>query len=704
MASNQDWDDAPVEESSYRGTQIVGYDVFFPRGKRPFPPQLAVMSKALLALRRKSSALLESPTGTGKTLALLCSTLAWQRPFRVAATEYQGSLKKYKQGIQLEYETDSFEKSEATVVVAPLKPRRPGKVPQIFFASRTHSQLAQAVAELKRCPEEYLDGLKMTILAGRKHSCTNPMAQRSNNIDEDCRKLHSEKTGGACALEGRAFVTRGALPATWDLEDLVRLGKQTKGCGYYASRGDQQAKAHVVFTPYNYIVDPAVRRAMNIDLKGAVVVFDEAHNIEGVARDAASADLSLSQLDAAVAELRDVAVTLRRASGTRPPPISPSLGADMSLGVGSGVEGTRYGAWSDDDDEVGFPEDDFEGGVSTSNAEKSKIDGNAANQDKDDDQQALASAAFAAETLAATVAAVVSWARAEGASSSTAGNGPSSVPSFSAFEEENNVFSGEDAIACLNAAALATPGAVALIGAMVSEEKSSTSTSSCGNGTLPPSTLGFQDGAMTLSGLLAQVLAASEGSFDVLAYCHASGRIGGAPGCDSGDDCDEGSIGDRATRKPTRSPYSRRVSDAGLGGGMGSVAQLSGPCRLALSALTRVLGFMVEEGLVNLPHYRVVVRRERAGSGGQGNAGFRAGAAEFETKVCFWCLSGSVAFRSLRQEAHALLLTSGTLSPLDSFASELGMNLPIKLEAGHVVNLANQVCVFLICFGINDLT
>jgi hypothetical protein len=45
---------------------ICGYKVYFSEGRKPFPAQLAVISKVLQALKDKKNALLESPTGTGK--------------------------------------------------------------------------------------------------------------------------------------------------------------------------------------------------------------------------------------------------------------------------------------------------------------------------------------------------------------------------------------------------------------------------------------------------------------------------------------------------------------------------------------------------------------------------------------------------------------------------------------------------------------
>lgn len=34
--------------------------------------------------------------------------------------------------------------------------------------------------------------------------------------------------------------------------------------------------AHIIFCPYSYVLDPVVRRAMDVDLTGAIVIFDEA--------------------------------------------------------------------------------------------------------------------------------------------------------------------------------------------------------------------------------------------------------------------------------------------------------------------------------------------------------------------------------------------------------------------------------------------
>ena len=56
-------------------------------------------------------------------------------------------------------------------------------------------------------------------------------------------------------------------------------------------------EAEIIFSPYSYLVDPVVRTAMQIDIENAVLIFDEAHNIEDTCREAASCDVELADLE-----------------------------------------------------------------------------------------------------------------------------------------------------------------------------------------------------------------------------------------------------------------------------------------------------------------------------------------------------------------------------------------------------------------------
>ncbi|XP_072635806.1 Fanconi anemia group J protein isoform X3 [Canis lupus baileyi] len=52
----------------------------------------------------------------------------------------------------------------------------------------------------------------------------------------------------------------------------------------------------------------------------------------------------------------------------------------------------------------------------------------------------------------------------------------------------------------------------------------------------------------------------------------------------------------------------------------------------------------------------------------------------------FWCLNPAVAFSDINGKVLTIVLTSGTLSPMKSFSSELGVTFTIQLEANHVIN------------------
>lgn len=80
-----------------------------------------------------------------------------------------------------------------------------------------------------------------------------------------------------------------------DIEDLAEYGKEMTACPYYLARKMSET-SELVFCPYNYVIDPAIRAATSLEIKGSVVIFDEGHNIEDVAREAGSIDVRWQML------------------------------------------------------------------------------------------------------------------------------------------------------------------------------------------------------------------------------------------------------------------------------------------------------------------------------------------------------------------------------------------------------------------------
>lgn len=55
--------------------------------------------------------------------------------------------------------------------------------------------------------------------------------------------------------------------------------------------------------------------------------------------------------------------------------------------------------------------------------------------------------------------------------------------------------------------------------------------------------------------------------------------------------------------------------------------------------------------------------------------------------LSYWCFQPGAAMRALQAlGVRSILLTSGTLAPLGSFAQELQLPFPVKLENPHVID------------------
>ena len=187
----------------------------------------------------------------------------------------------------------------------PLRMPKRKKCPKIYFGTRTHKQVAQIIRELQKTA---YSGVRMSILGSREHTCIHPTISRSFNKNQDCQELMDRRKGGGCRFQSevkkrlsshhslRSYLSHSEA---WDLEDLVKVGKKVKCRPYYATR-ELKNSAQLIICPYNYLIEPKIRRSMEIYLKGQVLVLDEAHNIEDCARDAASGSFDIETVTAAM--------------------------------------------------------------------------------------------------------------------------------------------------------------------------------------------------------------------------------------------------------------------------------------------------------------------------------------------------------------------------------------------------------------------
>ncbi|XP_041080710.1 regulator of telomere elongation helicase 1-like isoform X3 [Polyodon spathula] len=277
--------------------QLNGITVDFPF--TPYQCQEDYMSRVITCLQNKVNGVLESPTGTGKTLCLLCSTLAWRDHFKDTI-----SARKISEMGGAELFPDRPMSSWGDSATDGEMSASYTDVPKIIYASRTHSQLTQVINELKNTSYRP----KMCVLGSREQLCINPevMKQTSNHMKiHTCRaKLTSHSCQYYNNIEEKS-TEKELVNTILDVEDLVKNGNKHRVCPYYLSRSLKQ-QADIIFMPYNYLLDPKSRRAHNIELKGAVVIFDEAHNVEKTCEESASFDLTPYDIATAIEAVNQV--------------------------------------------------------------------------------------------------------------------------------------------------------------------------------------------------------------------------------------------------------------------------------------------------------------------------------------------------------------------------------------------------------------
>ncbi len=285
--------------------ELRGIPVHFPF--KPYKCQEDYMNKVLDALFKGQHALLESPTGTGKTLCLLCSALAWQRQ---------------QAEMQIQAQAEQMALAASTMTLEQQQQQRRRRVPTIIYASRTHSQLSQVVKELRNT--RYRP--KHAVLGSREQMCVNPKVKKPDGSskasdinhncsitirDHKCKFKNNVESFQAPQNESSSQGAWNNTQPVMDMEDLVTMGKTHKVCPFYYTRG-QVENAELILVPYNYLFDRESRKTTLADVPwdNAVVIFDEAHNLESFASESASFDLTSKDIAGCMMEI-DKALNLQ---------------------------------------------------------------------------------------------------------------------------------------------------------------------------------------------------------------------------------------------------------------------------------------------------------------------------------------------------------------------------------------------------------
>lgn len=161
----------------------------------PFPPydiQADFMRNLHTCIEQRRFGLFESPTGTGKTLSILCGTLSWLQQHRAELCEAQargGDSKPHEQQAAeqqdsasdgdpswLHNESAGSDKENAdTQESGDSEERSTLRGPQVIYAARTHSQLSQFMGAPLMLPAALACSNSRTVgssstIAGLNHS------------------------------------------------------------------------------------------------------------------------------------------------------------------------------------------------------------------------------------------------------------------------------------------------------------------------------------------------------------------------------------------------------------------------------------------------------------------------------------------------------------------------------------------------------
>ena len=292
---------------------LDGLDVFFPYD-RIYLEQHQYMRSLKQSLDAGGHALLEMPTGTGKTVCLLALITSYQYAHPsttgklIYATRTVPEMNHVMQELAtvLAYRAQVLDANYDSTQpqLGPLF-HRSDKTLALCLSSRRNMCIHERVME--ESDREAVDAACRTLTASW---VVEAAAQNNSNNMETCPYFDNLSAAGEATT----------LPSgVYDLDALQAWGKHKNWCPYYLTRRAINHANILVFN-YQYMLDPKVARMVSSELEAeSIIVFDEAHNIDGICVDALSVTLNERGLDQATRSLGRLSgeVSRQKASDSR---------------------------------------------------------------------------------------------------------------------------------------------------------------------------------------------------------------------------------------------------------------------------------------------------------------------------------------------------------------------------------------------------
>lgn len=257
-------------------------------------------------------------------------------------------LKDYESDSEKQLESDDFDLPETSPTKRRLAAAKVTKEEEdlqeyptrkIFFCSRTHSQLSQFIQECRKT--HWSNDIRLVVLGSRKTMCVNSAVNSLptlNQINDKCLDLVGAKPPTLAKDSSSVQLSRlsgppepnaafGVVPEESpstmcsflhtqrqnifrdqllampkDIEELVKMGQSGGECPYFATRSAIR-NAELVILPYNTLLHEGTRDALGIDLRGHIVIMDEAHNLIDTVNSIHSVELTFAKASQALSQL-----------------------------------------------------------------------------------------------------------------------------------------------------------------------------------------------------------------------------------------------------------------------------------------------------------------------------------------------------------------------------------------------------------------